>query len=207
MKELFDKDFVHFLWDDELDEKECFVACEIQDLIQAVNNNTLGHKYDIHKSTDPDYPFQAMSDCGPSSFAYYDPLYEYKLAWANGKSIEVETGGYTYLFENGESEEPTWSYSEGTSYRVVKDLFYVHKDNDSGDLSYDTCNENYIYKGTEKGCTSYIKKYDEHFEKWLSKYKNDKETSFSIRLSLLASEDVVDMLKDAYLEGKHNTSD
>ena len=205
MKDFFDKNFVNFLWDDELDGKECFVACEIQDLIQAVNINSLEHKCVIHKSPDLYYPFQTRCDC--TRFAYYDPLYEYKLAWANGKSIKVETGGHTYLFENGEDEEPMWYYSEGTSYCVVKDLFYVHKKEGSGDLFYDDCNENHIYKGTEESCISYIKKYSEPFEKWLSNYRNNVKNSFGIRMSFLASEDVVDMLKDAYIEGKRNMSD
>ena len=43
--ELFNEKFVHFLWHDELDGKECFVASEIDDLVRAVNENREGHKY------------------------------------------------------------------------------------------------------------------------------------------------------------------
>lgn len=202
MKELFDKEFVHFLWDDGLDGKECFVASEIDDLIRAVNENSKGHKYKVHKSNDPSWPFQAESDCEPSCFAYYDPLYEYKIAWANGKSIEVIANGCKYLYINGINDEPDWQYTISRQYNIAPDVYFVHKDKLSGELYYDDCSVGAIYQGTEENCIKYKNTYDPHFEEWFNNYKNNPEVACGIKVSLLASEDVVSMLKDAYLEGR-----
>lgn len=88
--ELFDKQFVHFMWDDELKGKKVFVASEIDDLVRAVNENREGHKYNVHKSNNPSWPFQAELDCEPSAFAYYDPNYEIKKAFNEGKTIQYK---------------------------------------------------------------------------------------------------------------------
>ncbi len=207
MKEFFDKEFVHFLWDDKLDGKECFVASEIDDLIKFVNENSKDHKYKVHKSNDPSYPFQAESDYAPSCFAYYDPLYEYKFAWANGKNIEVTANGTKYLYINGISDEPDWRCVLTRQYSIAPDVYFVHKDKLSGELYYDDCSVGAIYQGTEENCIKYKNTYDPHFEEWLNNYKNNPEIAGGIKVSLLASEDCVDMLKDAYLEGKHSMSD
>lgn len=203
MKGLFDKTFVHFLWDDELDGKECFVASEIDDLVKAVNENSKGHKYKVHKSNDPSWPFQAESDCEPSCFAYYDPLYEYKLAWANGKSIEENIHGHRCIHINGVDPEPYWHDLPDTTYTIAPDVLFVHKDKLSGELYYnDNSVADYIYKGTEEECIRFKESYDEHFEEWLKAYRENPEKTTGYKVSLLANEEVQELLKDAYLEGK-----
>ncbi len=47
MKKLFDKRFVYFMWDDELTDKECFVAGNIYDLMHNVDVNDKKYKYRI----------------------------------------------------------------------------------------------------------------------------------------------------------------
>ena len=89
--ELFDKRFVHFMWDDELKGKNVFVADTIDALIFAVRNDgECGVKTNaLRCSSRASLPFldSIFNNCYP--FAYYDPNYEVKRAYyKEGKKIE-----------------------------------------------------------------------------------------------------------------------
>ena len=92
--ELFDEKFVHFMWDDELEGKACFVSDDIDTLREEV---TKGISRDIvheHRTNIPtSYPFETIADY--YRFAYYDPNYEVKKAYTEGKKIQ-------YKFPRGE---------------------------------------------------------------------------------------------------------
>lgn len=82
--ELFDKKFVYLEWDDALEGKEVFVAYTLSGLKRAI---ALGDRFVIKKN-DGDYSF--ISSGGVQyAIAYYDPNYEYKLAYNQGKKVEV----------------------------------------------------------------------------------------------------------------------
>lgn len=112
--ELFDEKYVYFMWDDKLKEKKGFVANHINTLVSFVNSNT--DMCTILQTVDKSYPF--LSDREPtgygfSQFAYYDPNYELKVAYNNGKTIE----SYDEEFEIWvEEKEPKWW--DNVKYRV-----------------------------------------------------------------------------------------
>ena len=101
--ELFDKKFVHFMWEDELEGKEGFFEDCINDLIGNVNNCTcLGT---VTKSENYDYPFLKKETGIRWMFFYYDPNYECKKAYAEGEQIQLfnpETGDWI------DCDEPEW---------------------------------------------------------------------------------------------------
>lgn len=114
--ELFDKKYVYFMWDDELKENEAFVANYIEDLIDAVNTQDSHFKTRIHES-DNDYYKGKYPFCDTVnesfSFAYYDPNYELKVAYNNGKTIESCAEEFKIWVEE---KEPKWW--DNVKYRV-----------------------------------------------------------------------------------------
>ena len=72
MIELFDKRFVHFMWDDELEGKKCFVADNINSLIERVEKGASIYK--VRWSRDNRMPFES-DDLVRYRFAYYDENY------------------------------------------------------------------------------------------------------------------------------------
>ena len=88
---LFDKRFVHFMWDDELEEKECFVADNINTLIERIKK--AASIYKVHRSRDKTMPFERDNDLVRYRFAYYDPNYEVKKAFNEGKKVQILLAG------------------------------------------------------------------------------------------------------------------
>lgn len=83
--ELFDKRFVIFVWDDGLQGKEGFFADFIDQLRNNVNNNEWTNI--VSKSDTDRLPFHER-DCN-WQFFYYDPNYKCKLAYSEGKQIQI----------------------------------------------------------------------------------------------------------------------
>ena len=84
---LFDKKFVRFLWEDELEDKDknLFVADNMPALIMRVEMGIA--KGFVRKSQNADFPFFTGTD--NSRFCYYDPLYDVKKAYyKDGKVIQ-----------------------------------------------------------------------------------------------------------------------
>lgn len=86
--ELFDKKFVHFLWDDELEGKTGIVSNDIKCLRDYVNNKSFDLEL-IEQSNDESQPFKTV-DGIKFRFAYYDPNYEVKKAFNEGKTIQLQ---------------------------------------------------------------------------------------------------------------------
>lgn len=91
--ELFDKRFVRFMWDDELEEKVCFAADNMENLIFAVENDgkcavkTNALRYSGNNVK----PFHAyMLGANSYTFAYYDPNYKWKKAFNEGEKIQYQ---------------------------------------------------------------------------------------------------------------------
>lgn len=80
MKNKFRKDFIHFLWDPEIDGKECLLADDIYTLQKAVEGNAgntnLCIREKVHKACvsfdEENYEIADNAGC-IWSFAYYDP--------------------------------------------------------------------------------------------------------------------------------------
>ena len=81
---LFDEKYIHCLWSDELQGKECFVSDSIYDLRHNVNyneNSVFVDGYDEH------FGFEVKGTNCHLLFAYYDPNYDIKWAFHNGEII------------------------------------------------------------------------------------------------------------------------
>lgn len=103
---LFEKKFVHFLWDDDLKGKKVFVSDNIVEL-QSLVNNWGDNMLEIEESQDGHKPFKWGVNC--YTFAYYDPNYLCKKAFKQGKQIQryVNVSGIWInddypIWENGE---------------------------------------------------------------------------------------------------------
>jgi hypothetical protein len=83
--ELFDSKYVHFMWSDELEGKKGFLADNIDMLKHDVNSGQC--RYNVSKSEYESIPFHAESDW---KFFYYDPNYECKRAYSEGKQIQTK---------------------------------------------------------------------------------------------------------------------
>lgn len=87
--ELFDKRFVHFIWDDELKGKKCFMANGIDILRATVEKGCEFNLRSVVSSGNESAPFQSANGVYAWVFAYYDPNYEAKRAFNEGKIIQV----------------------------------------------------------------------------------------------------------------------
>ena len=84
--ELFDKKFVHFMWDDKLEEKEGFFADDICELTNCVLGGNL-HFAKVRKSLSPAFPFKDTNN-NDWLFFYYDPNYGIKKAYMEGTQVQ-----------------------------------------------------------------------------------------------------------------------
>lgn len=84
--ELFDKKFVHFMWDDKLEEKEGFFADDICELTNCVLDGNL-HFAKVRKSLSPAFPFKDTNN-NDWLFFYYDPNYGIKKAHMEGTQVQ-----------------------------------------------------------------------------------------------------------------------
>lgn len=86
--ELYNKKYVYFEWDDELEGKKGFVADDISELKYDVNNcryqGILCRGQNV-----PACPFSQQGVDDVFTFAYYDPDYEIKKEFFDGKTIQA----------------------------------------------------------------------------------------------------------------------
>lgn len=115
--DLYDKQYVYFEWDDSLEGKEGFFADYIDTLVVRVNDNNhrgktvdkqhfFGHCSYGYSA----YPFSVNSTRPPFMFFYYDPNYECKRAWKNGKQIQSKSKVYIDA-EWVDDDYPDWNNS------------------------------------------------------------------------------------------------
>lgn len=107
--QLFDPQFVYFMWDNELEGKECFVSTGISTLIQYVNDDHV--RYKVYRKVDTNEIMDGTYTCW--NFAYYDPNYDCKKAFLMGEPIEHKESGVWKPCQN-----PMWI--KGVKYRVAK---------------------------------------------------------------------------------------
>ena len=90
--ELFDQKYVFILWDKELDGKKGFVAQNIASLRGQVNNSPK-LMVTLSSSDDDACPFTYYADDEITcdyQFAYYDPYYEVRRAYLEGKQLQFK---------------------------------------------------------------------------------------------------------------------
>lgn len=82
--ELYDKKYVYFEWDDELEGKKVILAHTIKNIKEFVGSGDKGRFFIAQKGND--LPFtNGLCEC---EFAYYDPNYEVKKAYNEGKKLQ-----------------------------------------------------------------------------------------------------------------------
>lgn len=111
--ELFDKKYVHFMWDDELRGKEGFFADDICELTNCVLSGDL-HLAKVCKSLSLAFPFKDTNN-NDWLFFYYDPNYFVKKAYAEGKQIQIKNGKTWYTIISN----PEWF--DDAEYRIKPD--------------------------------------------------------------------------------------
>ena len=89
--ELFDKKFVYLEWDDVLEGKEVFIADTLPQLRLLVGENC-DSLQEVSKNVDEDSFWTFIAPCGTHyAMVYYDPNYECKVAYAQGKVIQCKS--------------------------------------------------------------------------------------------------------------------
>lgn len=90
--ELYDKKYVYFEWDDKLEGKKGFCGNSIEDLKSQVNYGNAQTGVLHHSNNSKGHPFVPTWSDGSGSlaypFAYYDPSYEVKKAYNEGKKLQ-----------------------------------------------------------------------------------------------------------------------
>ena len=93
--ELYDKKYVYFEWDDKLEGKDVFCGFSIYDLKSQVNQGNAQTGVLHHSNNSKGHPFVPTWSDGSGSlaypFAYYDPYYEVKKAYNEGKKIQYKS--------------------------------------------------------------------------------------------------------------------
>lgn len=114
-KKIFDEMFVHFLWDDKLKDKKGFVSDNIGRLRHYVETHDVSMFCSVEEAQKgvEAYPFSRIDDEAPFRFFYYDPLYDVKLAWKQGKRIQF--GGPSGIWLD--TSNPDWD-NKSLEFRV-----------------------------------------------------------------------------------------
>lgn len=108
-KEIFDKKYVYLEWDDVLKGKKVLAGDNLQFVRREVNDGTAKVRY-VEPYSDSNsselYPF--ADDSGTTwGLVYYDPNYECKREYAQGKTIQIRhTPESEWVDLKG--EEPKW---------------------------------------------------------------------------------------------------
>ena len=111
---LFNDEFVHFRWYDPLEGKIGFMEDGIGLLESKVADGVMDT---IHKADSIGYPFKSDNDTS-WRFAYYDPYYEFKKAWIEGKKVQHWTTIYVKNKWEDVPDEWYWDGNDGTQYRI-----------------------------------------------------------------------------------------
>lgn len=115
--ELFDKKFVYFMWDDKLVGKQVFVSDYISDLKRKIDIGIGDYaRIEVKKSDEEYHPF-LVSSGDAFTFVYYDPLYDYKVAYSRGASIEYRRKDSTTKWLPIISTSSIWN-DECYEYRI-----------------------------------------------------------------------------------------
>ena len=130
--ELFDKKYVYFMWDDALEGKRGFTSDDIYTLQQIVNRGSIMSV--LHKFEDEAIPFKDENGV-EWRFAYYDPNYECKRAYNEGKQIQCK-GKFEPETNWVDDNKPRWidncvyrikSTGEYRPYRDIDEMIEDYK--------------------------------------------------------------------------------
>ncbi len=181
--ELFNECYVHFMWEDSLEDKEGFFADNICELTDCVLGGNF-HKGKVSKSFDSAYPFKDKND-NDWQFFYYDPNYEYKKAFSEGKLLQLSFNGTTWI-----DLESDWKIGDfdvvPADYRIKpeQDACVILKQVDGvptlcwNFAKDERCECRHIYfQGTVKECCAYIDSHNK-FAPVMKAWEDGKQIQF-----------------------------
>lgn len=195
--ELFDKKFVHFMWEDELEGKTCFVADDIDVLQEEVMKGISTDIVHTHNtSTQTSFPFETIADY--YRFAYYDPNYGIKKAYMEGMQVQ-------YRFKGTER----WHDTSGSDIADIKrtglrwfdgNCEYRIKPKESNRMTYRQLAE-WLAKGNgQQSSTTCSVGYT--FQEVIEKEEN-KEVPADYKIRRWDSDEWIEPALDVYLEDCH----
>lgn len=182
----FEDKFVHFRWDDSLKGKKVFYADSISCLEEDVAKGE-DYKLLIGASENKMYPFlisgsEELSDTN-WKFVYYDPNYEVKLAYEEGKQIQYkakDTGNWC----DWENYLGKCSFCNDVEYRIKSEInAYVILNQTDGIPKllwrFDEGKESrHIYfRGTPRECSDYIESHNK-FAPVMKAWEDGEEVEF-----------------------------
>ena len=121
--ELFDKKFVYFMWDDKLKDKSAFCANSIPDLTSVVNSENQDYFHTLSRSLNSAWPFHSEEKLCDWRFIYYDPLYNYKVAFNRGGIVSYRSKGSSDLWIR--VTHPMWDDEKYEYLLGCKDLIPI----------------------------------------------------------------------------------
>ena len=176
---LYDSKYVYFDWDDNLEGKEGFFADNIESLKQNVNDDVTPLYGKIVKNSDNDnnfLPFRCVKESGWGDsfrFCYYDPYYEFRKAYLEGKQLQFKSSNCGWEDIAG---EPTFA-SARDKYRIKPEVWYVVFDDYGLYLTDSKKDSDVMFDGTEEECTNWMEKYEDIILAWKQgktiQYKDD----------------------------------
>jgi hypothetical protein len=149
----FDKQFLVMPDANDIIGKKVFYRDTLTGIINEVENGDVdSDRYGVLESIVIGSAHPFYIDDVYWSLAYYDPNYECKVAFSQGKQIQFRgdnTDGWV------DAKEPTWS--ERLEYRIKPDaVWYVHQDIDGHYWKSDSDTITIEFKGTEAECDAWI---------------------------------------------------
>ncbi len=170
--ELYNKEFVYFDWDDKLEGKKGFFADSIIELKQDVKDNNAQWYGEIFKNSTYDddntnYPFETIDEaCWHHGFrfCYYDPYYEFRKAYLEGKQIQFKDSIGNWRDIEG---EPIFTRNE---YRIKPNIYEVHTtDRDylgiySKDYQNSKEHQHCFFDGTFDECKEWVKEHEKFYK-------------------------------------------
>ena len=152
----FDKRYLIMPDDKDIVGKKVFYADHLDMLICDIESGDVSRNGVLDTMiTDCSFPFYI--DSSRWALVYYDPNYECKVAYSQGKQIQFRT-------YDGKWKKPLWS--ETDVYRIKPDTWYVHPSADEygnciGHPFYkDTSNKTFVaFEGTEEECDKWIEEH------------------------------------------------
>ena len=176
---LYDSKYVYFDWDDNLEGKEGFFDDNIESLKQNINDDVTLFYGKIVKNLDNDnnfLPFGCVKESGWGDsfrFCYYDPYYEFRKAYLEGKQLQFKSSNCGWEDIAG---EPTFA-SARDKYRIKPEVWYVVFDGYGLYLTDSKKDSDVMFDGTEEECTNWIEKYEDIILAWKQgktiQYKDD----------------------------------
>ena len=157
--ELYNSKYVYFEWDKELDGKKGFVAQNIASLRSQVYDNPKT-MVTLSSSDDDVCPFTYYNDGEITcdyQFAYYDPYYEFRKAYLEGKQLQFKTDNGDWQDVEGEPIFTRDEYRikpEETRWYVTIDEYGLSRTNSIGSGEY------VLFEGSEEECDKWVSEHD-----------------------------------------------